>query len=151
MVFNWEKCHVMVRQGIVLGHIISSGGIEVGKAKMDLISDLPPPKTVKEVRSFLGHAGFFRRFIKDFSKISRPLCNLLVNDVSFVFDDSCLKAFEKLKKLLTSSPIMQPPNWNLPFKFMCDAFDYAAGVVLGQRLDHLPYVIYHASWTLNDA
>ena len=80
--------------------------IEVDKAKVDLISNLPPPKIVREVRSFLGHAGFYRRFIKDFSKVSRPLCNLLAKDVPFVFDYSCLIAFEKLKHLLTLSPII---------------------------------------------
>ncbi|KAH9803520.1 hypothetical protein KPL71_001801 [Citrus sinensis] len=151
LVLNWEKCHFMVKQGIVLGHIISSKGIEVDKAKVDLISNLPHPKSVKEVRSFLGHAGFYRRFIKDFSKISRPLCNLFVKDVPFIFDESCLDAFAKLKKLLTSSPIIQPPNWDLHFEIMCDAFDYAVGAVLGQRLDRVPYVIYYASMTLNDA
>ena len=67
----------MVTKGIVLGHIISSEGIEVDKAKVDLIANLPNPKTVKDIRSFLGHAGFYRRFIKDFSSISKPLSNLL--------------------------------------------------------------------------
>ncbi|KAH9658353.1 hypothetical protein KPL70_023455 [Citrus sinensis] len=124
LVLNWEKCHFMVKQGIVLGHIISSKGIEVHKAKVDLISNLPPPKTVREARSFLGHAGFYRRFIKDFSKVSRPLCNLLAKDVPFIFTDSYLMAFEKLKQLLTSSPIIQAPNWSLPFELMCDASDY---------------------------
>ncbi|KAH9773330.1 hypothetical protein KPL71_013298 [Citrus sinensis] len=151
LVLNWEKCHFMVKQGIVLGHIISSKGIEVDKAKVDLISNLPPPKTVREVRSFLGHAGFYRRFIKDFSKVSRPLCNLLAKDVPFIFNDSCLMAFEKLKQLLTSSPIIQAPNWSLPFELMCDASDYAVGAVLGQRDDRIPHVIYYASMTLNDA
>ena len=141
----------MVKQGIVLGHIISSKGIEVGKAKVDLIFNLPHPKFVKEVRSFFGNAGFYRKFIKDFSKISRPLCNLLIKDAPFIFDESCLDAFAKLKKLLTSSPIIQPPNWDLPFEIMCDASDYAVGAVLGQRLDRVPYVIYYASMTLNDA
>jgi hypothetical protein len=74
----------VVKQGIVLGHVISSKGIKVDKAKMDLISSLPPPQTVKEIRSFLGHAGFFKRFITNFSKIARPLCNLLTKDVPFV-------------------------------------------------------------------
>ena len=87
----------MVKQGIVLGHIISSKGIEIDKAKVDLISNFPPPKIVREVRFYLGHAGFYRRFIKDFSKIFRPLYNLLAKNEPFVFDDSCLVAFEKLK------------------------------------------------------
>jgi hypothetical protein len=151
LVLNWEKCHFMVKQGIVLGHVISSRGIEVDKAKVDLISSLPPPRTVKEIRSFLGHAGFYRRFIKDFSKIARPLCNLLAKDVLFDFNDKCQTAFEILKKILTSTPIIQPPNWGLPFEIMCDAFDYTVGAVLGQRVEKLPHVIYYASRTLNDA
>ena len=96
----------MVKQSIILGHIISSKSIEVDKDKVDLISNLPPPKTVREIRSFLRHTSFYRRFIKDFSKISRPLCDLLAKDVPFIFDDSCILAFEKLKQLLTSSPII---------------------------------------------
>ena len=95
----------MVKKGIVLGHVVSEKGIEVDKAKVDLISSLPPPKTVKEIRSFLGHAGFYRRFIKDFSKIAKPLCHLLAKDSPFIFNDECSKAFEKLKNLLTSAPI----------------------------------------------
>ena len=104
---------------------------EVDKAKVDLIYNLSPPKTIKEVIYFLGHAGFYRRFIKNFSKVSRPLCNLLAKDVPFVFDDSCLIAFENLKKLLTSSPIIQPSNWNLPFELICDASDYVVRAALG--------------------
>ena len=97
------------------------------QSKVDLIYNLPPPKTVREVRSFLGHVGFYRRFIKDFSKVFRPLCNLLAKDVPFIFNDSCLVEFEKLKQLLASSPIIQPPNWSLPFELMCDASDYTVG------------------------
>ena len=85
LTLNWEKCHFMVRKGIVLGHVISKDGIEVNKAKTDLIINLPPPTCVKEVRSFLGHAGFYRRFIKNFSKIAKPLSNLLAKDVPFYF------------------------------------------------------------------
>ncbi|CAN6552424.1 unnamed protein product [Malus baccata var. baccata] len=151
LVLNWEKCHFMVKQGIVLGHLVSSKGIEVDKAKIDVIAKLPPPTTVKSIRSFLGHAGFYRWFIKDFSKISQPLCNLLAKDAQFVFYDACLEAFNKLKTLLTSAPIIAAPDWNLPFELMCDASNYAVGAVLGQRKDKIPQVIYYASRTLNDA
>ncbi|RVW81159.1 Retrovirus-related Pol polyprotein from transposon 17.6 [Vitis vinifera] len=89
LVLNWEKCHFMVQKGIVLGHIISKNGIEVDKAKVELIVKLPPPTNVKGIRQFLGHAGFYRRFIKDFSKISKPLCELLVKDAKFVWDEKC--------------------------------------------------------------
>jgi hypothetical protein len=150
LVLNWEKCHFMVKQGIVPGLVISHRGIEVDKAKIDLISNLPPPYTVKEVRSFLGHAGFYMRFIKDFSKIARPLCKLLVKETLFIFNEDCKKAFGALKKILTSTPIIKPPSWGAPFKIMCDTSDYAVGAVLGQRIDKLPHVIYYVSWTLND-
>ncbi|CAN6572937.1 unnamed protein product [Malus baccata var. baccata] len=140
-----------VVEGIVLGHLISNRGTEVDKAKIDAIEKLPPPTTVKSVRSFLGHAGFYRRFIKDFTKISRPLCNLLVKDAPFVFEKACLKVFRKLKTLLTTAPIITALNLGLPFELMCDALDYVVGVVLRQRKDRLPQVIYYASRTLNDA
>ncbi|RVW78439.1 Transposon Ty3-I Gag-Pol polyprotein [Vitis vinifera] len=123
LVLNWEKCHFMVHQGIVLGHIISEKGIEVDKAKVKLIAKLPSPTTVKGVRQFLGHAGFYRRFIQDFSKLSRPLCELLAKDAKFFWDE----------------------------RLMCDASDFAIRAVLGQREDGKPYVIYYASKTLNEA
>ena len=88
LMFNREKCHFMVHQGIVLSHIISKKGIEVDKAKVELIIKLPSPTTVKGVRQFLGHAGFHKRFIIDFSKLSKPLCELLVkDDAIFVWDE----------------------------------------------------------------
>jgi hypothetical protein len=151
LILSWEKSHFMVQEGIVLGHIVSKRGIEVDKAKVELISKLPPPTTVRQIRSFLGHAGFYRRFIKDFSKISRPLCNLLAKETSFNFDEACLDAFETLRSLLSSAPIMKTPNWSLPFEIMCDASDYAVGAVLGQREDKLPHAIYYASKTLLEA
>jgi hypothetical protein len=151
LVLNWEKYHFMVTNGIVLGHIISSKGIEVDKSKIELIANLPTPKSIKDVRSFLGHAGFYRRFIKDFSVISKPLSNLLTKDNIFEWTEHCEEAFVKLKNLLTSAPVIQPPDWSLPFEIMCDASDYAVGAVLGQRKDKKPYVIYYASKTLNSA
>ncbi|KAM1432438.1 hypothetical protein ACFXTO_014971 [Malus domestica] len=151
LVLNWEKCHFMVKQGIVLGHIISEKGMEVDKSKIDLVRHLPSPTSVREVRSFLGHTGFYRRFIKDFSKVSQPLCRLLKKDVAFDFNKECTASFKQLKELLTTAPIIVPPDWNLPFELMCDASDYALGAVLGQRKGKRPHVIYYASRTLNDA
>ncbi|VVA38602.1 PREDICTED: LOW QUALITY PROTEIN, partial [Prunus dulcis] len=126
-------------------------GIQVDKAKINIITNLPPPSSVKGVRSFLGHAGFYRRFIKNFSSISRPLCNLLAKDVVFEFDEICMEAFTTLKKELTSAPIIIAPDWSLPFEIMCDASDFAIGAVLGQKKNKLPHVIHYASRTLNDA
>jgi len=106
LVLNWEKCHFMVTNGIVLGHIVSSKGIKVDKSKIDLIANLPTPKSVKDVKSFLGHAGFYRRFIKDFSVISKPLCNLLRKENVFEWTEQCEENFVKLKNLLTSAPVI---------------------------------------------
>ncbi|KAM1553779.1 hypothetical protein ACFX1Z_006609 [Malus domestica] len=136
----------MVKQGIVIGHLVSNKGIEVNKAKIDVIDKLPPLTMVKSVRSFPEHGGFYRRFIKDFSKISRLLCNLLAKDAFFNFDVDCLEAFNRLKTLLTLVP-----DWSLPFELMCDASNYVVEAVLGQCKDKILYVIYYASRTLNDA
>ena len=131
LVLNWEKCHFMVSEGIVLGHLVFERGIEVDKAKIEVIEKLPPPVNVKGICSFLGHVGFYRRFIKDFSQIDRPLTNLLSKDAPFELTDECLKSFHTLKQALISAPIIQPPDWTLPFEIMCDASDYACGAVLG--------------------
>ncbi|XP_073129247.1 uncharacterized protein [Henckelia pumila] len=104
-----------------------------------------------EVRSFLGHAGFYRRYIEDFAKIAFPMCKLLQNDVSFEFDESCKESFDKLKDSLTSAPIIQPPDWSKPFEIMCDASDYVVGAVLGQKVGKASHAIYYASRILNDA
>ncbi|XP_054807358.1 uncharacterized protein LOC129309679 [Prosopis cineraria] len=151
LVLNFEKCHFMVRQGIVLGHVVSERGIEVDKAKVDVITSLPYPTSVREVRSFLGHAGFYRRFIQDFSKIALPLSRLLQKDVDFKFDKACEQAFDELKKRLTTPPIIQPPNWDLPFELLCDASNYALGAVLSQKVDKKSHVIAYASRTLDAA
>ena len=151
LVLNWEKCHFMVKEGIVLGHRVSSQGLEVDRAKISTIEKLPPPTNVKTIRSFLGHAGFYRRFIKDFSKITKPLCNLLEKDTVFLFDDACLTAFERLKEKLITAPVLIVPDWNEPFEIMCDSSDYAIGAVLGQRREKIFRAIYYSSRTLNEA
>jgi hypothetical protein len=131
----------------VLGHLISERGIKVDRAKIEVIEQLPPPVNVKGIRSFLGLASFYRRFIKDFSHIVRPLTNLLAKNVPFDFDDACLKSFETVKNALISAPIIQPPDWFLPFEIMCDASDYAVGSVLGKTKDKKHHAIAYASKT----
>ncbi|GJS28204.1 reverse transcriptase domain-containing protein [Tanacetum coccineum] len=148
---NWEKSHFMVKEGIVLGHKISKNGIEVDKAKVDVIAKLPHPTTVKGVQSFLGHAGFYRRFIKDFSKISRPMTHLLEKNTPFIFSNECIQAFETLKKKLTEAPILIAPDWDLPFELMYDASDFTIGAVLGQRHEKHFRPIHYASKTMNEA
>ncbi|GKF25958.1 reverse transcriptase domain-containing protein [Tanacetum coccineum] len=145
LVLNWEKCHFMCREGIVLGPKISK------RSKVNVIAKLPHPTTVKGVRSFLGHAGFYHRFNQDFSKISRPMTHLLEKETPFVFSKDCINAFQTLKKKLTESPILVVPNWNLPFKLMCDASDFAIGAVLGQRKMKHFQPIHYASKTMTEA
>ncbi|GJZ48353.1 reverse transcriptase domain-containing protein [Tanacetum coccineum] len=151
LVLNWEKCHFMVKEGIVLGHKISKSGIEVDKAKVDVIAKFPHPTTVKGIRSFLGHAGFYRRFIQDFSKIARPMTHLLEKETPFIFSKECIEAFETLKMKLTQAPILVAPDWDLPFEIMCDASDFAVGAVLGQRKTKHFQPIHYASKTMTEA
>nr|GEV82434.1 hypothetical protein [Tanacetum cinerariifolium] len=120
IVLNWEKCHFMVKEGKVLGHKVSGSGIEVDKAKIEAISKLPYPTNVKAIQSFLGHAGLYRRFIKYFSQIARPMTQLLVKDAPFNFFEECIQGFDTLKRELTQAPIMIKPVWSLPFEIMCD-------------------------------
>ena len=96
----------MAQEGIVLGHSVSKRGIEVDRAKIEVIANLLPPKCVKDIRSFLGHTGFYRRFFQDFFKIAKPLCKLLAKKAIFEFDDACLEAFDILKKALISTPVL---------------------------------------------
>jgi len=151
LILNWEKCHFIVQEGVVLGHVISARGIEVDKAKIEILERLPPPTSIKGVWSFLGHARFYRRFIKDFSKLAKPLTQLLAKDAPFVFSDECHETFCRIKQALISTPIIQPPDWDLPFEIMCDASNHAVGAVLRQRRDKIPVVIYYASKMLDVA
>nr|GFA60866.1 reverse transcriptase domain-containing protein [Tanacetum cinerariifolium] len=122
---NWEKNHFMVKESIVLGHKISKSGVAIDKAKVDVIAKLPHPTTVKGIRSFLGHVGFYRRFIQDFLKIARPMTRLLKKDTLFFFFKECIKAFQSLKKKLTKAPILVASDCDLPFELMCDASDFS--------------------------
>jgi hypothetical protein len=113
-----------------------------------VIEQLPSPTNVKGIHSFLRHVGFYRRFIQNFSQIAGPLTHLLATDAPSIFMRECLQSFHTLKKALISTPIIQPPDWHLPFGIMCDASDYAIGVVLGQSKDNKHYAISYASKTL---
>ncbi|GJU62153.1 reverse transcriptase domain-containing protein [Tanacetum coccineum] len=128
---NWEKSHFI--------------------AKVEVIAKLPHPTSVKGVRSFLGHAGFYRRFIQDFSKIARPMTHLLEKETPFVFSEECIDSFNTLKRKLTEAPILIAPDWDLPFELMCDASDFAIGAVLGQRKNKHFQPIHYASKTMNEA
>nr|GEZ51829.1 reverse transcriptase domain-containing protein [Tanacetum cinerariifolium] len=125
--------------------------IEVYKAKVDVIAKLPHPTTVKGIRSFLGHAGFYRRFIQDFLKIARPMTRLLEKDTPLFFSKECVKAFQTLKIKLTEAPILIAPEWDLPFELMCNASDFTIGVVLGQRQEKNFWPIHYASKTMTEA
>ncbi|KAJ9547099.1 LOW QUALITY PROTEIN: hypothetical protein OSB04_019642 [Centaurea solstitialis] len=148
LVLNWEKCHFMVRECIVLGHKISKSGLEVDKAKIETISQLPPPTNIK---GFSWSRRILQKIHKRLSKITRPLTKLLEKDAAFIFNEDCIEAFNLLKHQLTNAPIMVPPDWNLPFENMCDASDCAVGAVLGQRINNHFQPISYASGTLNDA
>ena len=151
LVLSWEKSHFMVQEGIVLGHFVSSKGLEVDKAKVEVIQDLALPKSIRELRSFLGHVGFYHRFIQDFSKVSKPLSSLLCKEKYFIIEEEVKHAFMYLKQSLVEAPILQSLSWDLPFVIMCDASDFAVGSVLGQRIDKKPTAICYASKTLADA
>nr|GEV53369.1 reverse transcriptase domain-containing protein [Tanacetum cinerariifolium] len=148
---KWEKSHFKVKEGIVLGHKISKQGIEVDKAKVDVITKLPHSTTVKGIRSFLGHTGFYRHFIKDFLKIARPMTQLLEKDIPFNFSIECAEAFQTLKIKQTEAPILIAPDWDMPFELMCDASDFAIGAVLGQRQDKHFRPVHYASKTMTEA
>ena len=148
LVLSWEKSHFIVREGVVLRHIVSGKGLEVDKAKIEVIQNLPLPSTVRDLMSFLGHVGFYRRFIQDFAKVSKLLTTLLCKDKYFIIDEEGKRTFTMLKQALIETLILQSPNWDLLFEIMCDASDYVVGVVLGQRLDKKPTVICYASKTL---
>ena len=151
LVMSWGKSHFMVRERVVLGHIVSGKEVEVDKAKIEVIQNLPLLGTVRDLRSFLGHVGFYQRFIQDFAKVSKPLTTLLCKDKEFIIDEEGKHAFTMLKQALIEAPILQSSNWDLPFEIRYDASHYAVGAVLGQRLDKKPTAICYASKTLVEA
>ncbi|GJT46873.1 reverse transcriptase domain-containing protein [Tanacetum coccineum] len=126
-----RKFQEYVSQAAAANFNQGNSGIEVDRAKTDVIAKLPSPRLLKGIRSFLGHAGFYRRFIQNFSKIARPMTHLLEKETPFYFSKECIEAFNTLKENLTEAPILIAPDWNKPFELMCDASDFALGAVLG--------------------
>ena len=146
-----EKCHMMMSEEVVLGHFISANGIQVDPSKIKVIKDIPTPSNQKEVRSFLGHAGYYRRFIEKFSKLASPLFSLLMKEAQFVWSKACQTAFNELKERLSTAPILRGPNWTLPFHISSNASDTAIGAILGQQDGQVPYAIYYVSKNLAPA
>eukprot|EP00253_Pinus_taeda_P007233 PITA_07233 len=146
-----EKCEFLMNEGIVLGHTISHQGLQVDPNKIVIIKKVPPPQKVRDVRSFLGLAGYYRIFIKDFSKLASPLFGLLEKDVEFKWNDDCQGDLNELKDKLVSTPILRGPNWALHFHIHTDASNKAIWAALEQVEEKLPYAIYFVSKTLSKA
>jgi hypothetical protein len=142
---------MLLTEGVVLGNQVSYEGIKVDPANIEVIVRLPPPKTQKEVRIFLGHAGYYRRFIENFTNILAPMFGFLIKDVDFLWTEQCQAAFETLKAKLSVAPVLRGGNWALPFHISIDASDTAIGGVLGQKEDQQSYAIYFVSKNLSPA
>eukprot|EP00253_Pinus_taeda_P032641 PITA_32641 len=141
-----EKCFMMLLR-VCLGHHISGDGINADRSKVEVISKLPIPNCQRDVRSFLGFTGYYRRFIENFTKIASPIFKLLTKDCEFKWDPNCQTTFVTLKTRISEAPILRGPNWKLPFHISTDALDTALGAVLGQK-DLVPYAIYYTSKNL---
>eukprot|EP00253_Pinus_taeda_P010006 PITA_10006 len=146
-----EKCEFLMTEGIVLGHAISQQGLQVDPNKISIIERVPPPQNVRDVRSFLGLAGYYRRFIKYFSKLASLLFGLLGKDVEFIWTENFQEALDTLKRKLVTAPILRGPNWALPFHIHIDALNKAIGVASGQIDEKLPYAIYFISKNFSKA
>jgi hypothetical protein len=144
-----EKFKMLLTEGVVLGNHVSSKGIKVDLSKIEVIVKLPPTKTQKEIRIFLGHVQYYRRFIENFRTIVAPMYGLLIKDVDFLYIDQCQTAFETLKSKLYMAPILRGDNWALPFHISTDSSDTAIGGVLGKKEYHHYYVIYFVSKNLS--
>jgi len=136
-----EKCEFDVSETAFLGYILSKDGLKVDPNKIKAILDWPVPTTVKEVQSFIGLCNYYRIFIKDFAKIARPLHKLTRKNVSFNWGPDQQKAFDKLKELFTSAPILRNPNSNKSFVVETDASNFAVGTILFQEFDGQLYLV----------
>ncbi|XP_072384610.1 uncharacterized protein [Diabrotica undecimpunctata] len=143
-----DKCEFLRKEVAYLGHLVTENGVKTNPAKISCIKNFPEPKNTKEIKSFLGLAGYYRRFIPNFAKISKPLTKLLQKDVPFIFNSDCKEAFNELKNILTSDPILIYPNFEEPFLLTTYASAFAIGAVLSQGPIGKDLPIAYASRTL---
>lgn len=146
-----EKCHFLSKKIVYLGHIINKDGISPDPAKISAVKNFPTPKNPREIKSFLGLAGYYHRFIENFAKIAKPMTGLLRKDQPFNWTQNCEEGFEILKKSLTSTPLLSYPDFNKPFIVTTDASNFAVGAILSQGTIPLDKPICYASRTLNRA
>ncbi|CAF4531871.1 unnamed protein product [Rotaria sp. Silwood2] len=150
-----SKCQFCRREMRYLGHIITQNGIKPDPDLIKSVTNFPQPKKIKDVQSFLGLTGYYRRFIKEYSKIAEPLLQQLRNSQKgnhqLRWSKECTNAFETLKRRLTNAPIMNTPNFEQPFILELDACEYGLGAILTQEYDEKKYVIAYASRTLSTA
>jgi hypothetical protein len=130
---KFSKCELWLKSVKFLGHTISHDGISVDPSKVQEVMDWKPPKSVHQIRSFLGLAGYYRRFIPNFSRIAKPMTELHKKGVKFVWSEACEKAFHTLRKHLTSAPVLVQLNNSKPSEVFCDASDTGLGCVLMQE------------------
>ena len=146
-----KKCKLARKSVEFLGHVVSTEGLRPNPRLLESIREIPPHSTVTEVRSFLGLVGYYRRFIKGFSDIARPLNSLLEKDREFKWTNECQSSFVNLKEKLINDPIVAYPDFQLPFKLYTDASNVGLGAVLAQKQDGKERIICCASRTLNRA
>lgn len=142
-----DKCHMMMIEGLIMGHYILAAGIQVDPAKILVILLLATPCTQIEVHSFLGFVGYYRRFIKKLSQIDAPLY-VLTGNVDFIWTDKCDTAFTYLQWLVSTTLVLRGPNLFIPFQISSDASDTTIGAILGQKEDKKPYAIYYINKNL---
>lgn len=145
-----DKSDFLRKEVAYLGHTITSEGLKPNNDKIHAILNYPIPRTLTEIRSFLGLIGYYRRFIKDFAKITNPLSSCLKKNKKIIIDDNFKNAFERCKELLTTAPLLQYPDFNKPFILTTDASNFALGAVLSQGSPGQDKPVAYASRSLND-
>lgn len=146
-----SKCNFMQRQIQYLGHIIDEYGVRPDPSKVQAVSDFPRPKTVKDVRSFLGFANYYRRHVPRMSDLAAPLSNLTRKDVPFIWTDQCERAFQSIKKSLVHYPVLRFPDFSKDFILSTDASQFAVSAVLEQQYGSKLHPVAFISRRLNSA